>query len=186
MNMKILEYYNMTKELDVDIIYSGALWSDGIEGLGITLRRHMEFERMPLSASQSVFSVFVEQMNNMLMYSVEKIDVDGLAGVPKGVFVLASKDKVYYAQSGNVINNESVKLIKDRIDFLNSLDKQSLRRYYKEQLKSENTNLHSKGAGMGLTEIAKRASAPIEYEFLPYDYEAGLSFFSMRVTVGGK
>jgi len=178
----MLEYYNSTKKYDVDIIYSGALWADGIEGLGVALRRHMEFEHMTLTASQSVFSVFIEQMNNMLMYSAEKVDVDEHRGVPKGAFILASKDKVYIAQSGNVMKTENAELVRSRIDHLNSMDKQELRKYYKEQLRSENLNPESKGAGIGLIEIAKRASAPIEYEFIPYG--EGLTFFTMCVKIG--
>jgi hypothetical protein len=77
---------------------------------------------------------------------------------------------------------ESAELVKNRIEHLNSLDKQELRKYYKEQMKSENTNAESKGAGIGLTEIAKRASKPIEYDFTPYD--EGLTFFTMCVTIG--
>jgi len=178
----MLEYYNMTKKFDVDLIYSGALWADGIEGLGTTLRKHMEFEHLSLSASHSVFSVFVEQMNNMLMYAVEREEVEGHPNVPKGVFVLASKDKVYYAQSGNVMRAESAELVRNRIDHLNTMDKPTLRKYYKEQIRNEDTNPESKGAGIGLIEIAKRASAPIEYIFTPYN--EGLVFFAMSVTIG--
>jgi hypothetical protein len=179
----MLEYYNMIKKFNVDIIYSGALWSDGIEGLGYTLRKHMELEHMPLSASQSVFSVFVEQMNNMLMYAAEREDIEGHPDAPKGIFILSSKGKVYKAQSGNVMKLERAELIKSRIDHLNTMDKAALRKHYMEKVRGENTNPESKGAGIGLIEIAKRASAPIEYEFVPYD--DGRVFFTICVTIGG-
>jgi len=48
-------------------------------------------------------------------------------------------------------------------------------------MKSENDNPESKGAGLGLTEIARRATSKIEYEFLPYGED--LSYFTMYVTV---
>jgi len=71
--------------------------------------------------------------------------------------------------------------LKERIDFLNTLDKKELRQFYKEQMKAENDNPESKGAGLGLTEIARRATSKIEYEFIPYG--EGLSYFTMYVTV---
>jgi hypothetical protein len=183
MSVDMLTFYNMTNEYNLDIIYSGTIWADGIEGLGEVLKKRMAFEEMPLSASQAVFSVFVEQMNNMLMYSEEKQKVkDHLADVPKGVFVLGTKDGIYTAQSGNVMKNENVALIKGRIDHLNSLDKPALRKYYMEQIRSEDKNTGSRGGGIGLIEIAKRASAPIKYDFRPYG--EGLSFFTMCVTIG--
>jgi hypothetical protein len=82
-----------------------------------------------------------------------------------------------------VIKAENAELIKNRIDELNAMDKSALRKHYKEQIRGENANPNSKGAGIGLTEIARRSSAPIEYTFTPYD--DGLVFFSMSVTVGG-
>ncbi|MCL2718279.1 MAG: SiaB family protein kinase [Lachnospiraceae bacterium] len=178
----MLEYYNMTKKNNVEIIYTGALWAGGIEGLGSTLRRQMEFEELSLSASQSVFSVFVELMNNMLMYSVEKMDIEGHPGVSKGVFVLASKQKVYFAQSGNMMKTENVELVKGRIDYLNSLDKQGLRKFYKEKIRQKDENEGSKGAGLGLIEIAKRSNEPIIYEFTPCGED--LTFMTICVKIG--
>ena len=179
----MMEFYNMTKKCNLDIIFSGALWDDSIEGIGEILRKRMAFEEMSLSASQAVFSVFVEQMNNMLMYSEERQKNENRPGaVPKGVFLLGSRDGVYIAQSGNVMKNKNVAWIKDRIDHLNTLDKPDLRKYYMEQIRAENAHAESKGAGIGLIEIAKRVNAPIEYEFKPYG--DGLTFFTMCVTIG--
>lgn len=185
MIVDMLEYYNMIKNYNIDIIYSGPLWADGIEGIAGTLKKRMEFDELSLPASQSVFSVFVEQMNNMLMYSAEKQTYDtpdnGYSNISKGVFILGAKDKAYFVQSGNAIKNDHIELIKTKIDLLNTLSKKELRQYYKEQLKAENKNPESKGAGIGLIEIARRATAPIEYSFVPYG--ENLSFFTMFITI---
>jgi hypothetical protein len=51
---------------------------------------------------------------------------------------------------------------------------------------SDNDNPESKGAGIGLIEIARRAYGPIEYDFKPYG--EGRQYFTMYATVrqGGK
>lgn len=187
----ILEYYKMLKENNVNIIYSGPIWSEGLDGIAEMLKKRLALDGLPLTASQSVFSVFVEQMNNMLMYSAEKKDFSGSPDtgnenslkVSTGVFILGSEEKTYFLQSGNVMKTSGVNLIKKRIDYLNTLDKKELRQYYKEQLKSENTNEESKGAGLGLIEIAKRASSKIKYDFIPLN--DGCTFFAMYVKIGG-
>jgi hypothetical protein len=181
----MLSYYNMLHNSNINIIYSGPIWSDGIEGIGGTLRKCFEFDDLPLSAAQSVFSVFVEQMNNILMYSTDKdfsaAEGDKACGASKGVFILGSKDRSYFLQSGNVMKNENVELIRSRLEFLNSLDKAALRKYYKEQMRSADDNSESRGGGLGLIEIARRASSKIEYSFTPLG--EGLTFFSMFVTI---
>jgi hypothetical protein len=182
MKFNILEYSKLLAEHNISIIYSGPLWAEGIEGLADFLQKRLDMDDMPLSESQAVFSVFVEQMNNMLLYSVEKEKHEyPEAETSSGIFVLGTQDKSYYVQTGNVIKNSSAGLLKERIDFLNTLDKKELRQFYKEQMKTENNNPESKGAGLGLTEIARRATSKIEYEFMPYS--EGLSYFTMYVTV---
>jgi len=185
MRLNILEYGKLLAEHNISMIYSGPLWAEGIDGMAEFLQKRLDMDDMPLSASQAVFSVFVEQMNNMLMYSAEKEKHERAETRPaetsNGIFVMGSHDKSYYVQTGNVIRNSSVGLLKERIDYLNTLDKKELRQFYKEQMKAENDNPESRGAGLGLTEIARRATSKIEYEFIPYG--EGLSYFSMYVTV---
>jgi hypothetical protein len=185
MRLNILEYSKLLAEHNISIIYSGPLWAEGIDGMAGFLQKRLDMDDMSLSASQAVFSVFVEQMNNMLMYSAEKEKRErpeaGAVETSSGIFVLGSYDKSYYVQTGNVIKNSSVGLLKDRIDYLNTMDKKELREFYREQMKTENDNPESKGAGLGLTEIARRATSKIEYEFTPYS--EGLSYFTMYVTV---
>jgi hypothetical protein len=183
MKFNILEYNKLFAEHNISIIYSGPLWAEGIDGMAEFLQKRLDMDDMSLSASQAVFSVFVEQMNNMLMYSAEKEKHPETKALEmsSGTFVLGNDDKSYYVQTGNVIKNSSVGLLKERIDYLNTLDKKELRELYKEQMKAENDNPESRGAGLGLTEIARRATSKIEYEFTPYG--EGLSYFSMYVTV---
>lgn len=74
-----------------------------------------------------------------------------------------------------------MEILKTRIDYLNTLDKKGLRKFYKERLQAENDNPESKGAGLGLIEVAKRASSKIEYEFEPRG--EGMKYFTMYVEI---
>lgn len=183
--MDMLKYYNMIKQENINIIYSGPIWSNGIEGIAATLKRRLEFDDLPLSASQAIFSVFIEQMTNMLMYSAEKEIFSNAKNeeleISKGVFMLGEQNKTYFIQSGNMVQKENAELLKNKIDYLNTLDKAALRKYYKEQLKSENANPESRGAGLGLIEIARRATSKIEYTFTPLEND--MLFFTIFVTI---
>jgi hypothetical protein len=79
------------------------------------------------------------------------------------------------------MKTSSVELLKSRIDHLNTLDKQQLRQFFKEQRKAEDNNPESKGGGIGLIEVARRATSKIEYEFIPR--EDGTTYFTMYVTI---
>ena len=60
------------------------------------------------------------------------------------------------------------------------MNKEQLRALYKEQLRADPEE-GSKGAGLGLMEIARRASKPIEFDFADVDDEH--AFFTLKISV---
>jgi len=186
MKFNMLEYKKMLSDSDISVIYSGPIWASGIDGLADMMLKRLEFDEVSTSASQSVFSVFIEQINNMMMYSAEKdskSDTEGNAvEVSKGIFILGVQKDSYFIQTGNLVSNYSAEILKERIDYLNTLDKQELRQYQRERMKADNDNLESKGAGLGLIVVARRATSPIEYEFEPYDDQR--QYFTMYISIG--
>jgi len=190
MRFNVRQYSTMLEENNVDIVYSGPIWASGIDGMAEMLLKRLEYEDISFQSSQFVFSVFIEQMHNMLMYSAEKykqVNSDGTqVETSKGIYILGLRGSTYFIQTGNAVTESSAKILKTRIDHLNTLDKKELRQYYKQQMMADNNNPESRGAGIGLIEIARRATGPIEYEF--EQLENGLQYFTMSVTIkqGGK
>lgn len=190
MEFNIRQYGNMLAEKNINLIYSGPIWAGGIDGMAEMLMTRLTFDELDESASQSVFSVFVEQMNNMLMYSAEKEYFNRSKGIEressKGTFILGYKNSGYFIQTGNIVTDKNAEILKQRIDHLNYLDKKELRQFYKQQIRAVDDNLTSQGAGIGLTEIARRSSEPIKYEFETLGNE--LQYFSMYISIrkGGR
>ena len=184
--LDMIGWHRMLKDKKITLVYSGPLWSEGIGGIAGTLKRKLEFDNLPMETSQEVFSVFVEQMNNMLMYSAEEeqfaISDDEFSVSPKGTFIMGKDGRQYFIQTGNVVKNKNIDYMKSKIDYLNSLNKAELRKYYREQTKCPDDNPESKGVGLGFIEIARRISSKIEYSFVPF--EEGFSFFTLYVTIG--
>jgi len=182
----LMDYHKKLRRCKIILVYSGPLWAEGIGGVASTVKKRLEYDNLPLETSQEVFSVFVEQMNNMLMYSAERAQFEAdmmHSEAPKGTFVMGIKGDKYFINTGNVIEDKTVDIIKEKIDYLNSLDKNELRQYYKDQ-RLENDSPDSKGAGLGLIEIARRVSSKIEYTFTPF--EEGYTFFTLFATIGGE
>jgi hypothetical protein len=185
MKFDMLRFRKTLEDNNIIVIYCGPVWAGGIDGMAEMLQKRLDFDDISVSASQSVFSVFVEQMNNILMHSAEKERFrhsdNALKEAAKGVFILGVHDKTYFIKTGNVVTEKNAKILKESIDHLNTLDKNELRLHYKEHLKADNSNLESKGAGIGLIEIARRATSKVEYEFKPHG--DGLLYFTMYVTI---
>jgi hypothetical protein len=56
-----------------------------------------------------------------------------------------------------------------------------LKSLYKEQLRRPRDEQQSSGAGLGLIEIARKTTAPLECSLDPL--EAGRAFFTLRATI---
>ena len=183
------EYTGVVEKLNIKVIYNGPMWDDGIKGLAEMVKTHLSHDQIRGSASKAIFSVFVEQVTNMLMYSAEKEPYpappdNALVDVPMGMVIMGNKtDKrdTFFVQTKNAVRNENKAFLTEKIDHLNSLDKNELRQYYKERMRADNDNPESQGAGLGLIEIARRATAPIEYSFA--QTSEGFSFFTMYVEI---
>lgn len=193
MRLHIGDFNRLLSKSNISVIYSGPIWSGGIDGIAEMLQRRMEYDDLSMNASQAVFSIFVEQMNNMLMYSAEKETFDNGADAPetsrgadaletsRGLFVLGVNDKQYFIQTGNYVTEYSASILKSRIDHLNTLDKKALRKFFKEQMANPDENAESRGAGLGLIEIARRANSRIDYEIMPMGN--GMLYFTMYVEI---
>ena len=184
MTFDFCEYGDVFTDNRTILIYGGPLWSSGVYNMADMLRQYLDMNNQSSSAI-SVFAVFIEQVNNMLMYSEEKECINHPDGynfeLPKGSFLLAVNDGTYFIKTGNIVAKETAEILKNRIDYLNSLEKKELLCDYKEHVKSKKSIFGSKGAGIGLIEIAWRATSKIKYEFMPNEND--MVHFTMCVTV---
>jgi hypothetical protein len=64
---------------------------------------------------------------------------------------------------------------------LAELDKQQLKALYKEQLRRPRQEGASTGAGLGLIDVARKSSAPLQCSLDALD--AGKAFFTIRATI---
>lgn len=184
-DLATVAFFEVKEIPDTDIAYSGLMYSDSVESLGKFVRKRMDLANVSLSFSQYVFSVFVELMTNILMHSTEKIETNQTTNqtmtASKGAFMLSFDGNDCRVYCKNLMSTQYIKPMRERLEYLNALDKPSLRKFYKEKLKIHIDNRERKGAGLGLLEVARRASMPIEYSFI--DCGEGISCFTVCVTL---
>ena len=181
MELSLYDLYRQLKMKRILFCYSGPVAQASIEGVGTTLRRNLEFEETGKMTQMAVFSTFIEQVQNVLNYSEEKVGPQE-DEMRVGVAVVGhDESENYCVYCGNRVYNSDVPHISKSIDDLRNLSKDALKALYKERRKSVPA-LGSKGAGLGLIEMARRAMVPIEYSFEPID--GAVSFFSIKVVIG--
>jgi hypothetical protein len=156
--------------------YCGLFKSDIVYGMADLLKSQLEIHIHPAEKKQTAFAIFIEQINNIIMHSQEKEDE-----LPKGSFVLGERDGNFFIQTSNAVTHERAEFLRTRIEQINKMEKNELFRFYKNGAKSKNTNTESKGAGIGLYEMAWRSAEKFEYELSPR--ENNMIQFNLCVTI---
>ena len=96
------------------------------------------------------------------------------------VFMIGREDGCYVITSGNFIMNDQIDGLKKKLDHINSLDKEGLKGYYKELIKS--SELSDKGgAGLGFVDIARKSGQKLDFDFEKVNDE--FSFFSFKTKI---
>jgi len=141
--------------------------SEGIlKALGDALRQKIRLEVDDRNTVNRVFSVFVEQVQNIIRYSAERIEHadEPPVELSSGMITVGSEEGRFFVICGNVIAREDADGLGHRLRELAGMDSSELRRFYKEKLR-EPPEEGSKGGSIGLIEIARRASEPIQFDF---------------------
>ena len=160
--------------------FSQSLMEDIVDAL----RRRMQLENAETSAIMHVFAIVVEQVQNIIRYSAETTSVGTLGqdGTTSrfGTLVVGYDQGCYFVISGNMIENTQVEQLRDKLTKLGAMTKDELKQYYKAQRRKK-PDQENPGAGLGLIEIARKASKPIEFAFHRIDDR--VSFFSIKAII---
>lgn len=181
-NIDLYQFYQSIKKENIVFCYSGPISHATVEGIGHTLKLDLEIEDAGFTVSQAIFSIFVEQMQNILNYSAEKVKeaMELEKELRIGVLVIGQEEDGLYVYCGNKVLKSDVQRITDKIEGIRMLDKDELKALYKEKRRQVPED-GSKGAGLGLIEMARKAGKPIDYSFTSIDGK--YSFFSIKVTI---
>ena len=167
-------------ENNVYLVWSGHL-SDEVEKevLSFTETRLTE-EDTDSRLKRKVFSILIESLENVAKYSPGK-KLEEELGMPVAVIRLSGQ--TYLVTTGNLIENEKVAPLKEKIDKINSCDKASLKELFKEALIMQDLNSDSTG-NMGLIEMARKSGNKLNYQFDPVN--DSYSYYMLTVKVEEK
>ncbi|RYG70737.1 hypothetical protein EON80_07070 [bacterium] len=174
---QLRESYNRD---NIMLCFNGPFSQGLIEEIGSALKRYMESETASRSDSLDVFAVYIEIAQNIQHYAAAKgyNDVDASATV----VIARNADGRYVLSAGNVVEPADADALTKRIESLAALDKAQLRAAYKEQLRKPLDESAGSGAGLGLIDMARKASEPVSCSLHPVEDPARV-FFSLRVVI---
>jgi len=177
MESRFLDLHKSMMDEGVMLYFNGPFSQRVIETLGGRLRE--EFATVHSSMGLKVFSIFVELAQNVIRhaYAGEAEEAES------GAIMVSRKEGGFHIWCGNLVANGEVAGIAEQLDEIARLDKDGLKDLYKQK-RQKDRDTSRRGAGLGLIEIARKVSAPLDYAVEPINDET--SFFSLTATVKNK
>jgi hypothetical protein len=181
---ELFDIRSILQKQGIIFAYSGYVTEAVLSGVGEAIKQKLALDDADTKTLRSVFAVFVEQMQNMIRYSAEKVPNSAaeppLIELRYGVLTIGREGDDYVVHAGNLVARSDVEPLRERLSKIRSMNKEELRALRKERLRA-GPEEGSKGAGLGLMEIARRASKPIEFDFADVDDKH--AFFTIRASV---
>ncbi len=173
----IYELHKTMLARNLILVYEGEFTQEITKSVLAMAERNMESMGEESNIKRKVFNVMVECLQNIVKHCEENMEVERKH---TAIFMIGKLEDEYIITSGNPINDESVPVLKDKLEKINSLDKEGLKSLYKDIIKSSDIS-DKGGAGLGFVDMARKSGRPLEF-----DFEAlgnGLSFFSLKTTI---
>lgn len=173
----IYEIQKLMSSKNIILVYEGEFTQEITKSVLSMTERNMESIGEESSIKRKVFNVMVECLQNICKHADAAKGSENEKGA---VFMIGKEDGAYIISSGNFINNEFVEGLRSKLEHINTLDKEGLKNYYKELIKSAEIS-EKGGAGLGFVDIARKSGSKLEYDF--EKVSDTVSFFSFNTKI---
>jgi hypothetical protein len=165
-------------EKDIMLVYCGEFSQELNKTLLSFTERKFKSENVEDNTRRKIFNIMVELLQNISKNKIENIEN---TQEKDSVFILGANHDEYILISSNMIRNDKISPLKERIDQVNSLDKEGLKQLYKDVRLNASFSEKS-GAGIGIIDIARKSEKKLEYGFEELTGEYSVFSLLIRVT----
>ncbi len=171
------EYHSQITQDNIILSYKGPLTDVLLAEFSRDIRLKLQQESPKIG--KKVFAIFMELAQNVLYYSKE---VNHFGNQDKvGTLVIVQTEDSFKLITGNLVYKDAVTRLVEKYNTINALDREALREY-KRKLRNDPQGEESKGAGIGLVQVALTAGGPLEVKIkeLP---GGEFAFYALFVSV---
>jgi hypothetical protein len=148
------------------LIYKGEMNHQIMSSFAFMANRKITERNLPTSVRKRVFHIMIECLQNVTKHSDDYDKNDRQIG--NGLFIVGQNKDSFYIVTGNLVRNEKIKELEERMVTINKADQKELKEIFLKQMMQGKLN-EKGGAGLGLIDIARKSGQKLFYHFVPYD-----------------
>ena len=157
--MQSKDFHKLLEQRRTFFCYSGLLSEDVLSTFSGIVREQMSEMEDDAEITKRVFGIFVEQAQNVIRYSKDRIAEGGT-----GTVAISRAEDGFLIEAINPMDHENAEGLQKNLNELKAMDSKELRKAYKQRLR-EGPPEGSKGAGLGFIEMARKADR-FEFDFV--------------------
>lgn len=141
------DFYELLSK-EVIIAYRGTFEKSVLSILAKNIETSMETSSV---LRRKFFKMFLEFSQNIAHYSAEQVNTSENEKSGSGLLIIKHNDGNYMFSTGNLVETSMLDYIDEKVKYINSLDREGLREYKREQYKLVESGERS---NLGLLQIA--------------------------------
>jgi hypothetical protein len=182
--MPITDVYDFYKKMEDDNIilsFKGVFTAELLTSILNMLEQKMARLEIAPKKKRRVFNILVECFQNLYHHIDLIADSEADENRQKTALVMVKhKGDAFMVRTGNYVDKRLIHELKEKLDKVNEIDQEGLRKLYRDTLLKEQRS--SKGtAGLGFIDIARKSKRNLDYAFV--DVDDSTSFFCLSVTI---
>lgn len=172
----IYQFFRLLEKDTISFSYRGSfsnnvltmatqLFKDNVEDRHLKLRNKLSF-------------LMIESFQNISRYADtdEEINLDNNSEF----FMTRNIGDTFYIISANLIDNDKIPMVKEKLERVNTLDKSELNKLYREVLTNKQIN-EKGGAGLGFIEMVRKTKGKLPFDFVKIDNKQSMFFMQIEL-----
>ncbi len=174
---KAFNLFSRVQQQDFEYVYRGYFTHNITKKIltlaDLNIQKAVEYSTI----QKRIYYIMVEGIQNISRHQDE---IENGNDEYPGIFAIQKQKDRYYVTTGNLVLNNRIPSLKDKIKKINSLEKEELKKFHKEILRSGAIS-DKGGAGLGLIEMARKSGNKLVASFELINEE--FSYFYLQTQV---
>jgi len=175
----IHDIFNKLSKDSISFIYQGNFTNQVLGMATDLLKNHLEKKMNLISLRNKLSFLMIESFQNIVRYADSHRHTE-TKELTHEIFLTRNIDDTFYIITSNLIENEKIGYVKEKLYEVNNLSEDELKTLYIKILKNRKIS-EKGGAGLGFIEMVRKTKGKIEFDFVPLNDE--VSFFYFQITL---
>lgn len=174
---KAFNLFSRVEKQDFEYVYRGYFTHNITKKILVLADTNIQKAVARSTIQKRIYYIMVEGLQNITRHQDE---VNYETDKYPGIFAIQKRKKKYFVTTGNLVLNDKIPALKEKIAKINSLEKDELKKFHKEVL-STGVISDKGGAGLGLIEMARKSDNKLisSFELVNEEY----SYFYLQTLI---